>query len=156
MARYSSSKSDGVLSISCDISEALGFLEEAERTVMVAAEKGMAVATLDLLGEGMRNAPILTGDLRGSGSARVNGRPAGHTENNNGSNEVVNDSFKPTGLSTILHGEVGFDLEYAMNQHESMHYKHPRGGKAKFLEDPLKQKSDQYVGIIGDAVKGVL
>lgn len=123
---------------------------------MMAAEKGMAVATLDLLGEGMRNAPILTGDLRGSGSARINGRPVGHTVNDNGSNALVTDTFRATGTSPIIHGEVGFDLKYAMNQHETMHYKHPRGGKAKFLEDPLKEKSDKYVDIIGQAVRGVL
>jgi hypothetical protein len=32
---------------------------------------------------------------------------------------------------------VIFDGPYAAKQHEAVHFKHPRGGSAKFLEKPL-------------------
>ena len=38
-------------------------------------------------------------------------------------------------------GTVVVDQVYAQNQHETLYFKHPRGGMAKFLEKPL------YAGI---------
>jgi hypothetical protein len=147
---------DEILRISCDLSGALAALDAVEQDVLMAVEKGMAVVTLDTMGEAMRNAPILTGNLRGSGSARINNRPVGHTENDNGSTSVVDDGFVPVGNTIEVHGEVGFDVEYAMDQHENLAYRHPRGGKAKFLEDVIKEKSSDYEAVIGECVRGEL
>lgn len=42
---------------------------------------------------------------------------------------------------------VGFRGPYAAKLHEAKHYNHPRGGKAKFLEDPLKALIPHLQGI---------
>ena len=148
--------SDDILRLKCDLSAALAGLEEAEASILRSIEKGMAVVVLDTLGESMRNAPILTGNLRGSGSARINGQQVGHTTNSDGSNSVETDAYSPKGTETIVRGEVGFDCEYALVQHEHIEFNHPRGGKAKFLEDTLKEKSGDYEAVIGECIRGEL
>lgn len=47
-----------------------------------------------------------------------------------------------------LHIVVGYAAEvdeYSMKQHETIGYHHPKGGKAKFLEDPLNQNAERYL-----------
>lgn len=145
-----------ILRFKCDLSKALEGLDLAEEQVLMAAERGVAVAVLDTLGEAARNAPILTGNLRGSGSARINGRPVGYTSNSGGTTGMNQSVFRPSGDNPRIQGEVGFDCEYAAEQHEVMAYNHPRGGKAKYLEDVLKEKAGDYVEIIGECVRGAL
>jgi hypothetical protein len=83
--------------------------------------KGMQDVTLDLCSKAVQLAPVETGDLRGSGYSTV-------TET---ADEVV--------------GEVGFTEEYAWQQHEDLSYKHPLGGQAKYLEQPLNENTDKYI-----------
>jgi Bacteriophage HK97-gp10, putative tail-component len=45
--------------------------------------------------------------------------------------------------------EVGFGTSYAVAQHESLHYRHPRGGEAKYLENAM---TIQAVGMLGRLV----
>lgn len=40
-------------------------------------------------------------------------------------------------------GTVSYDTPYAVVQHENMRYHHQRGRKAKYLEDPVFDKSVQ-------------
>lgn len=79
----------------------------------------------DLQGESQRRAPLDTGALRGSAFAEMNG----------------------------LEGTVGFEEIYALYQHEGVDFNHPKGGEAKFLENPFKEKMKKYIKAIGDAVK---
>jgi len=44
-----------------------------------------------------------------------------------------------------LVGKVVFDQRYAQNQHESLHFKHPHGGEAKFLERPLLEGAEDFM-----------
>lgn len=48
---------------------------------------------------------------------------------------------------------VGYSLPYALIQHENLSFSHPRGGKAKFLEDPFNANAARYVEMVGEAVK---
>ena len=86
-------------------------------------------ASFDLQGKAQREAPIDTGDLRGSASTTITVR----------TNKVT--------------GEVGFNTEYALDQHENHMYEHPRGGKDKYLEDPLVENEDIYEDMIADALR---
>ena len=86
-------------------------------------------ASFDLQGKSQRQAPIDTGDLRGSASTTVDVK---------------------TGKVT---GEVGFNEEYALDQHESLEYNHPRGGNAKYLEGPLKENQSRYIKEISEALR---
>jgi hypothetical protein len=40
-------------------------------------------------------------------------------------------------------GTVSYDTPYAIRQHENLRYKHQRGRKAKYLEDPVYNKTVQ-------------
>lgn len=42
-----------------------------------------------------------------------------------------------------LRGEVIVDQVYAQYQHETLHLKHPAGGKAKFLWDPVRDDANK-------------
>lgn len=51
-----------------------------------------------------------------------------------------------------LRGRVEVDQAYAQFQHEGLDLKHPRGGQAKFLEEPLYAKHPAYLEKVADAV----
>jgi hypothetical protein len=46
----------------------------------------------------------------------------------------------------------GPSAPYAVKVHEDLNMNHPNGGKAKFLEDPLTEKSAEAMDIIGQYV----
>ena len=79
---------------------------------------------LDLQSESAKEAPIDTGDLRGNCTANL-----------------------PEGVE--LSGTVGYNLPYALKQHEGLFYRHT-DGKAKFLEDPHNRKKALYMKMIGE------
>lgn len=51
---------------------------------------------------------------------------------------------------------VSANTVYAARQHEETTWKHPRGGKAKYLSDPLKANADRYARALNAAVEKVL
>lgn len=51
--------------------------------------------------------------------------------------------------------KMGFNQEYATIQHEELGYNHPKGGQAKYLEQPFKENFETYINFIGnEAGKG--
>lgn len=97
-----------------------------------AARAALTAATNDLLGQAQREAPVEEGTLRGSGSARV------------------------IDVGGKIVGEVSFDTVYAARQHEEVTWRHPKGGKAKYLEDPLKAMAPRYLAALAAAVRKAL
>ena len=142
------------------LSRALARDGEVWRRVQDAAAEGMTENTEDLLGRSMREAPVREGTLRGSGTAAVYAN--GKAVSRSGFKEVKPagddplpaedpDRFqmqarqvKEGGSGDAIVGEVGFNEPYALVQHERLDYKHPKGGKAKYLEDPLKMQAAAY------------
>ena len=84
---------------------------------------------LDLQGKAQRRAPVDTGDLRGSATTELISHRGGHTV------------------------EVGFNKVYALVQHEGLHFEHPRGGKAKYLEGPLLENTQKYFEFLKQSVE---
>ena len=80
---------------------------------------------VDLQSKAQLLAPVDMGDLRGSAFTEVIGMEA----------------------------TVGFTEPYALRQHEEVGYRHPKGGQAKYLEEPFKENLSQYVDSIGDAIR---
>jgi hypothetical protein len=78
-------------------------------------ERAMTVCGHELMGEAQRQAPVREGILRASAAVEV----------------------RRTGPYEVT-AAVSFNTVYAARQHENLHYRHPKGGKAKYLEDPLK------------------
>jgi len=121
------------------------------RHVMTHATQGMIENTEDLLGRAMRDAPLDEGTLRGSGNAAV--YIQGKAVARSGFAEVGDEAIGPEIRQIIegggghnIVGVVGFNTPYALAQHERLDYQHPKGGKAKYLEDNLKEHERQYQG----------
>lgn len=84
---------------------------------------------LHIKGESQQRAPVDQGDLRSSGYYRT--------------------SEKKDGISA----EVGFNAPYALKQHEELHYNHPKGGQAKYLESVLVENVGKYIQDIANSTK---
>ena len=136
---------------------------EVWQRVQQAAVDGMVENTEDLLGRSMRDAPVDEGTLRASGTAEVyaNGRAVARR----GFREVTDQPEAPKmvtrhvqegGLGDAVVGEVGFNTPYALTQHERLDFNHPKGGKAKYLEDNLTQQADRYQDNLSDHLRGAL
>jgi len=89
-------------------------------------------AAEDLKKESSAQAPIDKGDLRA---------------------DCAIDSSK---LDSDLTIAIGYSLDYAMEQHENLDFNHPKGGKAKFLEDPFNENVGKYKEMILNGVKKVI
>ena len=49
--------------------------------------------------------------------------------------------------------DTSYNQPYALKQHEEMGYNHPRGGKAKYLEDPFNREKENIIKIIEQEVR---
>lgn len=107
------------------------------RNPELAAKKVTAIA-LDLAGRSARLAPVDTGDLRNNCSAEING-----------STVFTNKSKCGEAVPALkLSAEIGYSLPYALRQHEELGYKHPKGGQAKFLEQPFSENEQKYIDML--------
>jgi uncharacterized Zn-binding protein involved in type VI secretion len=133
---------------------------EVWERVQRAAVRGMTENTEDLLGRAMRDAPVDEGTLRASGAATVyaNGKAvarqgfrevAGRPE----LPQMVGRTLIEGGLGDAVVGEVGFHTPYALAQHERLDFDHPKGGKAKYLEDNLREHAGRYQDNLSDRVR---
>lgn len=100
-----------------------------EQAAIVALQKCAA----DLQRKSAERAPIDTGDLRANCSVSP---------------------LKTEG--SRLEVKVGYDLPYAIVQHERLDFRHPKGGEAKYLERPFEENKDLYERYIGEAVRNAL
>jgi hypothetical protein len=124
-----------------------GGLEKALRRAMrknkLLATKAVVECAVDLAEKSSRLAPIDMGDLRNDCKAIVNG-------------VTVYENQAPTGVRptpTSKHeASVEYSLVYARRQHEELTYRHPRGGQAKYLEEPFLANADRYAKHIQKAV----
>jgi hypothetical protein len=94
----------------------------------VAAKAINKMAEGAILADAIQEAPVEEGTLRGSGRVE----PA-----------------TPQNLTA----RISFSTPYAARQHEELDWEHPKGGKAKFLEDPLKRHGAQIERIVGKVIK---
>jgi len=84
-----------------------------------------------LMGEAQREAPVEEGTLRGSMRYDVHETPTG------------------------VEIEVSANTVYAARQHEEVTWKHPKGGKSKYLADPLKANAARYAALLAAFVRKV-
>jgi uncharacterized Zn-binding protein involved in type VI secretion len=155
---------------------------EVWQRVQQALIRAMTENTEDLLGRSMRDAPIKEGTLRATGTAAVyvNGRPVARRgvqtlrlDTGGGVSRARLPQMAQQGIEVeqrlaeggAIHegrlgdaviGIVGFNTPYALVQHERLDFHHPKGGKAKYLEDNLKQRADLYQRNLQDRVAEAL
>jgi len=144
-----------------DIERVQKGLEKAEEIAIQAAIDEMVNIVYDLLGEGMRRAPVDEGTLRGSGLAIVNEDQVAHTEKvSEGTAQLIKDyqagNVSLQRLMNELIGEVVFNTPYATYQHEELGLNHPKGGEAKYLENPLKENAQMYIEGLAEAIEDAL
>jgi hypothetical protein len=106
--------------------------DEVSKMLDKVCAKALFECAQDLKSKSMKEAPIKDGFLRGSCDI-----DAEQTANKS---ETV----------------VFYAEEYALRQHEELNYRHPQGGKAKYLEDPFKANVNRYENDIKEAVSNAL
>jgi hypothetical protein len=101
-------------------------VRQAMKGDLVAA---MRIVTEDLVGRAQRQVPRDEGTLAGTGTAEVEQH------------------------GQLVIGRVTFSTPYAQKQHEDLTLNHPKGGKAKYLEEPLTSEAARYTKTIADTIK---
>ena len=133
------------------LDKVIGNLNKKLNALGGASAKELQDIGLDLMGKSARDAPVDTGDLRGSHYAALDGEVYAIAANEGGTTGTLVQSKKGNKAHYV---EVGSSVPYAVKQHEDLTLKHPRGGKAKFLEDNVKQDSALYAERIARRLRG--
>ena len=55
-----------------------------------------------------------------------------------------------------IEGTVTYNTPYAARQHEELSYRHPRGGQAKYLEQPLRAMVPEFESRLAAAMRRAL
>jgi hypothetical protein len=119
--------------------------KEAVRIAEQAGIKALRTGAEAILTEAIDETPIDTGTLRRSGTVTVGALPDGaqvYEAAESGSD--MKDAFPgPEGKEKAVY--ISFNTPYARRQHEELGYQHPRGGKAKYLEDPFNRNKKKVL-----------
>lgn len=106
-------------------------LEGLDKTVAaIVAAKPIALARggEHIRGVSVELAPVLTGDLRGSAGVTVSDDTA----------------------------HITYDSVYGRYQHYGLDFRHPQGGQALFLEQPMVTEAGAVMQIMADTIREVL
>ena len=130
--------------------------KEAVKIAEKAGLKALRTGGESILTEAMDETPVDTGTLRRSGTVTVGKRPDGV--------QVYAAAEAGTDMAKAFPSEIGkekavyisFSTPYARRQHEELDYNHPRGGKAKYLEDPFNRLKKKVVKMAEQQIKKAL
>ena len=112
-----------------------------------ASAQGLSDASLFILGDAAKRAPVDTGNLRGSGYVELDGQQVAKGAEGGGC------TLTGAGPEDAAHAEIGFNAKYAADQHEQVHLSHPRGGQAKYLESVLVEEQERILATITGRVE---
>jgi len=119
--------------------------KEAVKIAEKAGLKALRTGAEAILTNAIDEAPVDTGTLRRSGTVTVGSKADG--------GQVYAAAEAGTEMKDAFPGETGkekavyisFNTPYARRQHEELGYQHPRGGKAKYLEDPFNRNKKKVL-----------
>ena len=119
--------------------------KEAVRIAEQAGIKALRTGAEAILTEAIDETPIDTGTLRRSGTVTVGKLPdsARIYEAAEAGNEMKDAFPEKIGKEKAVY--ISFNTPYARRQHEELGYNHPRGGKAKYLEDPFNRNKKKVL-----------
>lgn len=100
---------------------------QATREVRKGAQEGLRLAAEHLLTKSVAQCPVNEGTLRRSAAVDIS----------------------TDGMTAI----VSYNTVYAARQHEELSWRHPKGGKAKYLEDPLHSEAQKMRRIIRTQIR---
>ena len=103
--------------------------DRAKGVARAAATRAVGICGSDLQRKSSQEAPIDTGDLRANCSV-----------------SPVEQGAEAVSVT------VGYDLPYAIVQHERLDFRHPKGGGPKYLENPFNANKAKYERYIRDEV----
>ena len=131
-------------------------IKEAVKIAEEAGLKALRTGAEAILTEAIDETPIDTGTLRRSGTVTVGALPDGaqvYAAAESGTE--MKDAFPGvTGKEKAVY--ISFNTPYARRQHEELDYEHPRGGKAKYLEDPFNRNKEKVLQYAEKQVKKAL
>jgi hypothetical protein len=130
--------------------------KEAVKIAEEAGLKALRTGAEAILTEAIDETPIETGTLRRSGTVTVGALPDGaqvYEAAESGSD--MKDAFPgPEGKEKAVY--ISFNTPYARRQHEELGYQHPRGGKAKYLEDPFNRNKKKVLKYADEQIRKAL
>ena len=138
-------------------------IKEAVNIAEEAGLKALRTGAEAILTEAIDEAPVDTGTLRRSGTVTVGGLPpdseaiyqASKRKKDGGQRKSHKKAFpEPVGTEKAVY--ISFNTPYARRQHEEIDYDHPRGGKAKYLEDPFNRNKDKVIKYADNKIRKAL
>lgn len=119
--------------------------KEAVKIAEEAGLKALRTGAEAILTEAIDEAPVDTGTLRRSGTVTVGKLPYGEEvfEAAEAGDEMKDAFPEKIGKEKAVY--ISFNTPYARRQHEELDYEHPRGGKAKYLEDPFNRNKKKVL-----------
>lgn len=131
-------------------------IKEAVKIAEEAALKALRTGAEAILTEAIDETPIDTGTLRRSGTVTVGALPDGaQVYEAAESGRDMKDAFPGSeGKEKVVY--ISFNTPYARRQHEELEYSHPRGGKAKYLEDPFNRNQKKVLQYAEKQIKKAL
>lgn len=136
-------------------------VKAADKRVLAAAERGVALAAMRLLRDCVMDMPKVPhdeGTLRGSGSVFVDNKLVQ-------TSEAMTDGGKPTPARNfdqqlaedVIRGVVGFNTPYAARLHEHPEYTFTEAGTGgKYLERKMNENRPRYMAIIRAEIEKAL
>lgn len=127
--------------------------KEIAEAIAYGVVDAMLTCAADLQHRSVNRAPINTGKLRESCVVDNSGLNAMQFNMDTTNHSIT------ISTSTEFEVKIGYSPEvddYSVVQHERLDFNHPRGGEAKYLENPFNENAQQYIGNISEAVKGAL
>lgn len=115
-----------------DVSSFEAGVRRAEAAVTRAAEQGVLEAAHHVLGVSIPLVPVDEGHLVNSGTVEAKG------------------------LEAVIGYGKGASRQYAVRQHEDHSLRHPNGGQANFLGEPVVSEAGRVAQIIARRISGVL
>ena len=134
------------------LKEATRNLNRRLKQVKNYTEKGVTDVVLDCLGKSVPRAPVDTGDLRGSGFARVNNTTVASGPGR-GSTALSVKEAAGAAAGDKVEGVTGFSAPYAVVQHEDLSFNHPKGGEAKYLERTVVENTEKWINHLRKSAK---
>ena len=131
-------------------------IKEAVKIAEEAGLKALRTGAEAILTEAIDEAPVDTGTLRRSGTVTVGKLPDGERVYEAAeSGTEMKDAF-PDKIGQEKAVYISFNTPYARRQHEELDYNHPRGGKAKYLEDPFNREKSKVLKYADKQIKKAL
>jgi len=138
-------------------------IKEAVKIAEESTLKALRTGAEGILTDAINEAPVETGTLRRSGTVTVGALPENPGQiyqdslpsKKGGIGKEHKKAFpEPVGKEKAVY--ISFNTPYARRQHEELGYNHPRGGKAKYLEDPFNRNKDKVLKYAANQVKKAL